>query len=256
MKVVDETSTLLASAEEGTASVLHLGSGPLPDIKNVTTKQRFVDAAATISVGMQVTTMLLYGSKEAYVNVSSGLGCLIAPVCAMQQHTITTVAKLNESRERLDGEVVELSEANKKLKSELNELEKVVDKLEDVEEALTVIKETKSHGIDMLEAQVKRSKDILDKMEQHVESHILQNILSTIFKVDKKSDGILDDDDISALLVNISMLHGVEVNEDLFRKKIRKSDRSINAVLEIVKNLLGEDDPAGERIFVFSSSNI
>uniref|UniRef100_A0A7S0BWV6 Uncharacterized protein n=1 Tax=Proboscia inermis TaxID=420281 RepID=A0A7S0BWV6_9STRA len=108
----------------------------------------------------------------------------------------------------------------------------------------------------MLEAQVKRSKDILDKMEQHVESHILQNILSTIFKVDKKNDGILDHDDISALLVNISMLHGVEVNEDLFRKKIRKSDRSINAVLEIVKNLLGEDDPAGERIFVFSSSNI
>ena len=46
----------------------------------------------------------------------------------MQQHAITTVAKLNESRERLDGEVVVLSEANKKLKSELNELEKVVDK--------------------------------------------------------------------------------------------------------------------------------
>ena len=62
------------------------------------------------------------------MNVSSGLGCLVAPICAMQQHAITTVAKLNESRERLDGEVVVLSEANKKLKSELNELEKVVDK--------------------------------------------------------------------------------------------------------------------------------
>ena len=93
-------------------------------------------------------------------------------------------------------------------------------------------------------------------LQQHVESHILQNILSTILKVDKNNDRILDHDDISALLVNLSTLHSVEVNEDLFRKKIRKSDRSIHAVLEIVKNLLGEDDPAGERMFVFSSSNI
>lgn len=239
-----ETSPLVNSIEEG--DVVHAAA--LPPIEAVTAREKIVNTLATISIAIQAVGIFLYGRSEKFVKLSLGMGCLIAPICAMQQRTITTVVNMNEAGKHLDQEVDNLEEDNKKLNSSLKEIELSVGKMEELEEALEIIKETKVIGLNMLEEEVGRSREILEGLEENVESKTLQNIIEIIFSVDKNNDSTLDYDEVTDLIGNLSSLQGVKVNEDLFRKKIQSTDESVNAVLEIVKNIIQENNDTDERI--------
>lgn len=238
-----EASALLSSVEKG-GDV----DGPLPPVESVTRKEIIVNILAGISVILQTTGIYFYGRTEKLVKESLGMGCLIAPICAVQQRAITTVVNMNEARKRLHQEVNELAEDNRKLDYSVKDIEENVSKMEQLEEALRIVKETKVLGLEMLEEEVERSREVLEEMEENVESKTMQNIIEMIFAVDKNNDMKLDYDEITTLIENLSSLQNVTVNEVLFRKKIQSTDRSVDAVTDIVRSILQENNDSDEKI--------
>ena len=57
----------------------------------------------------------------------------------------------------------------------------------------------------------------------------------------------IDEEEIASLIRRIQNIAGVTVHEDRFRKAI--SGKSVQAVMEIVKNLLQDETPSENRIF-------
>jgi len=161
---------------------------------------------------------------------------------------------LKETNEALEYEVNNLRKENQRLQRIIGDMESSISNLQDMEETLKDIKEMESTGLDDLEEQLEESKDILESLEVSIRGTILQNIMSIIFAVDKDGDYNLDDEEIDMLIKKIESINGINVNDELCKKKIIKLGRNIDSVMELVREVLEEEPnskPPEERIITF-----
>jgi len=212
-------------------------------------KEKLVSGAAFVGLTASVAAMAIESNPSVYV--SGAIGAIVAPVAAMQQSKLTQVEALNQSNERLSDEVAVLQANNVKLQTQVSKLEASVDHLEVMSTTLDSIMAMEGNSLDELEIQLKETEKIYKGSKANLRGEILQTIISLIMVIDKDGDMCLSDDEIGELIIDVEKLLNDEVdfNDDLFRHKLVSNGRSINAVMDIIADLLDEDTE--DSIFIF-----
>jgi DNA repair exonuclease SbcCD ATPase subunit len=158
-------------------------------------------------------------------------------------------------------EVNTLSLENEKLKTQNTELEKNTKKLQEVEKQLSDLSVLQGQSVDELVKQVREYREISEKMEENVKSQIVQNIISVIFTADQDRDFIIDAEEVDGLKNRLTSIDGVDFSEENFNKAlvkagydpskidIKKGGYSIQAVVEVLRNLMESDVPEEDNIF-------
>lgn len=156
---------------------------------------------------------------------------------------------MKETCERLDEEVTNLKVENDRLNASVGELQTSVENLQDISITLEEIRKLEGASLDQLEEQLKDTEEIFDSMQENLKSNILQNLISVVLNCDADGDMSLGDEEIDALIHNIQGMYGVDVDDEKAKKSIVDAGRSLNAVMELVRDLFDEDVPEEERIF-------
>lgn len=120
-----------------------------------------------------------------------------------------------------------------------------------MQNTLEAVRAAEGQSLDELSRQLETSKEILDKMEDNLMAGVLQNLITVVLGCDRDGDLMLSDGEIDALIVKMEGVHGIDLKQDLLRRKLVEQGRSLNAVLSVCKNVLDNDVPADENIFSF-----
>lgn len=221
---------------------------PLKAIASSTPMEKAAMGVAATAIGTSVAAMVVAGSGVVYAAgaLTSGIG----PYAWWQQTRLTDIKALKETHEAFQQEVNVLKAENERLRKSVEELKGTIDRLEDVEEALEVITQTQGQSIETFAEQVKENREILNQMQKNLKANVLQNLLSVVIRSDTDGDNKIDADELEELVERMQNINGVQLNEDRFRAAIEDSGGSIKAVMEVVKNLLRDDVPDEEKIFV------
>ena len=79
---------------------------------------------------------------------------------------------------------------------------------------------------------------IFSNMTRRLSAHFSEVIINA----DKDDNWTLDDNEIETLIENIEGIVGVEVADELLKKKIIENGRDLDSILMVIKGLL-DDDP-------------
>jgi len=230
-----------ASSDEGSEEVL----------KNVaasTAGETILLLVSIITVGLSLTAMSLSKNTVVYL---SGLFCFLAPYGWKILRSFTEIKAMQETHEAMVAQVNQLGEENDALKANVEELKGSVNKLNDVENALDVITQKQGQGVNQFREQVKKGKQLLKGMKKNLRGTVLQSLLTIVMASDEDGDAMIDDNEADAMIQNLKSLKGITLREDLFREAIRNSGGSLDAVMDMVRDLVkNEDIPPEEQIFL------
>ena len=205
--------------------------------------------AAVLSVGTSIAAMVVNPLTPVFV--AGTLSSVIGPYAYYQQTKLTDIRALEETHRAFKEEVERLSRENERLNATVGELSDTIDKLEDVEQALDVITQVQGQSVDAFAQQVKDNRKILDQMHMNLKANVLQNLLQVVIRSDQDGNMQIEDHEIDDLAERMNKINGVEVRKDLFRQKILEDgEGSLKNVMEIIKNLMTEDVPEEEAIFI------
>jgi len=222
-----------------------VGKGFLKPLPETTLMERIAGGVAAAAVVTALAAIIV--EQSAVVIVGGLLSAVVGPYAYWQQTRLTDIKALQETQHAVKAEVDKLQQENVRLGKNVDELTTSVQHLEDVQQALSAITSTQDHSIDTFKKQVEDNKTILKQMQSNLKASVLQNLLSVILRSDTDGDLVIDEAEIASLVRRIQNISGVNVNEDRFRQAI--SGKSVQAVMEIVKNLLNDDTPPDQRIF-------
>ena len=152
----------------------------------------------------------------------------------------------------MKGEVDKLQEENKKLAENVADLTTSVQHLEDVQEALNSITNTQGQSVEEFSKQVDENRRLLKQMKSNLKASILQNLLSVILRSDADSDFIISESETDDLVRRLNNLSGLKLRETKFRAAVL--GKSIQSVMDVVKNLLRDDVPEDQIIFELEQS--
>jgi len=226
-----------------------IGQGFLKPIPETTLPER---AAAGLAGGAVITAILamVWEAGSAVVLVAGILSIVTGPYCYYQQTRLTDIRTLQETEQVLQREVNRLEESNNQLVRNIDQMTVSVDRLEEIDQALQIIGSKQGVTVQAFQKQVAENKNILKQMKGNLQANVLQNLLSVILRSDVDKDFTMDEDEIEDLIRRLQNISGVTVKADLFRAAI--AGQNINAVMDIVKNLLRPGVPEAERIFIIS----
>lgn len=224
------------------------GKGFLKPIPETTPLERVAGGAAVVSVVTALAAMIVEGS--AIVLIGGILSAVVGPYAYFQQTQLTDIKALQETQQKIQIEVDRLAAENNRLARNIDEMSETVQGLKDVEDALEVITKTQGQTVEAFAEQVEENRKILGGMQKNLKANILQNLLSLVFGSDTNQNDVVDESEVDDLARRIGNMSGVELHEDKFRQAI--VGKEVSAVMDIVQNLLREDLPDEERIFVIS----
>jgi len=225
--------------------------GDLKPVKGSTAMEKVSMGMAGLSVGTSVAAMAF---NPLPVVIAAGVfSSAIGPYAYYQQTKLTDIAALKETHAAMQREVSRLSGENRRLHKTVGELSDTVDRLEDVEQALDVITQTQGQSVAAFADQVKANREILGDMQKNLRANVLQNLLQVVIRSDQDDNMQIEEEEIDDLINRIRKINGVEVREDRFRHAITQSGGSLQAVMDIIKNLLADNVSEDEEIFIIKS---
>lgn len=219
--------------------------GPLKPVQETTPKEKAAAAVAAFAIITALVAIVLEGS--AVVIVAGILSIIMGPYAYFQQTRLTDIATLKETAAVIQVEVEKLEQANNELSKNVDELSNTINDLQDVEEALDVISKTQGQSVKALEKQVAENKELLNKMKKSTKGRVIQNLISIIYRGDENADEMISDSEATKLVNELKKIGGVTVHEDRLRRAI--TGKPIDAVIEVVKNLMSENVPDDQKIF-------
>jgi glutaredoxin 2 len=226
------------------------GKGFLKPLPETTLLERIAGIVAIIAIGSAVAAAII--EQSIIVIIGAILSSIIGPYCYYQQTKLTDIRTLQETKTAITEQVNQLKIENQRLVQNITNLTTSVDRLEDIEQALSVLTTTQGQSIEAFQKQVTDNQVILQQMKKNVQANVLQNLLSVVLRSDTNQDMIMNEVEISTLIRRLQNISGVQVNEIKFREAIQ--NQSITSIMNIIKNLLRPDIPENERIFTFTKS--
>lgn len=174
-------------------------------------------------------------------------------MAAIQQNKLTQVVALKETNARLRGEVDQLKAENVKLSTHVSSLESSVTHLQELSHTLDVVRAMEGQSLDELEKQVAESEQILDKMQDNLRGAIVQTLISMVLAIDHDGDMCLSDAEIDSLILKVEEMSAdhFDFKDQLLRQKLIENGRSLNAVMDIIKDLMDDDAKPEDSIFAF-----
>mmetsp|Transcript_1028 Transcript_1028/g.2007 ORF Transcript_1028/g.2007 Transcript_1028/m.2007 type:complete len:254 (+) Transcript_1028:365-1126(+) len=223
-----------------------LKGGLLKPVPETTFVERIFMGIAAVAIATALLAMIFNGG--IIVIVAGVLSILMGPYSYYQQTKLTDIRTLKETSEKVKVEVDRLKNENNRLSSNIDELGSTIDDLKEVENALEVITATQGASVSAFESQVEENKEILSKMKKSTKGRVIQNLISILYRGDEDADDKIDPEEVDKVMAGIEKISGVDVREDKLREMI--TGKSIDSVIEVVKNLTDDTITDEERIFL------
>lgn len=187
------------------------------------------------------------------VYISGAIGAVVSPMAAIQQNKLTQVVALKETNARMRDEVDQLKAENVDLSTTVSSLESSVSHLQELSHTLDIVRAMEGQSLDELEKQVAESEQILDKMQDNLRGTIVQTLISMVLAIDHDGDMCLSDAEIDSLIHKMEELSTdhFDFKDQVLRQKLIENGRSLNAVMDIIKNLMDDDAKPEDSIFAF-----
>jgi len=200
---------------------------------------------ALAAFSSSIASIVMEGGSM-YVKSACILMIILSPYSYYQQTRITDIRALKSTYTALKKEVDRLAVSNEELKSNVKRLNGTVTKLEDIQQVIEGISQTKGRSVESLLEAVKENKATVELMEKNVRAAVVQNILSVVFAIDEDGDRKLSKEETTKLIKSLQEINGVKVDEKKFRAMIKEKDGSVDAVMAIIESILYDDDSAGD----------
>jgi hypothetical protein len=221
--------------------------GFLKPVAETTKRERLAGGVGGFAVLTALTAMVL--EQSVIVILAGLLSAMIGPYLYYQETRLTDIRTLRETKAAVQAEVNRLVQSNQQLVQNVNDLTRSVDRLQEIEQALSVLNDKADTTVVEFAQQVEENKDLLKNMKGNLKSSVLQNLLSVVLRSDVDRDFVIDEEEVADMIRRISNIAGVRIDETKFRAACQ--GESVLAVMDMVKNLLRADVAADERIFSF-----
>ena len=205
----------------------------------------------TPTVLLSLLTLVFQAALHPLVWLSSGLGLVIAPTAAFQQHKLTQVEALAVTNERLAAEVDQLTAENGRLQASVQQMEESVLNLQAMQETLSALQGLQGQSVEELERQLQESRDILARMQSNARGQLVQNLMTVLLRADADADMVLSDDDIDQMIQRLEGLHGINIDDQALRQVIIDNGRSVEAVMALARAAFATEDAAEHAIFKY-----
>jgi hypothetical protein len=225
-----------------------INRGFLKPIPETTNMERFAGVVAAGAVATALAAMVVEGS--VIVIFGGILSSIVAPYAYWQETRLTDIKALKETEQAIQVIVDSLQVENQRLAKSVDAMTETVTKLDDVEQALAVITQTQGNAVETLSKQVEENKENLRRMRSNVKGDILRNLLSLFQRIDTDGDAQVSDSEVNDCIRRMKSVPNVTVREEKFKQSFQGV--STRAVMGLVKNLLQDDLPEEEKIFVLT----
>mmetsp|Transcript_15708 Transcript_15708/g.43333 ORF Transcript_15708/g.43333 Transcript_15708/m.43333 type:complete len:262 (-) Transcript_15708:94-879(-) len=226
------------------------GKGFLKPIPETTLMERVAAITAGAAIVTALAAMLVEGG--IVVILAGVLSVVVSPYAYWQQVQLTDIRALQETEAKMHAEVDRLSMENKRLAHNIDEMSESVQGLKDIGDALEVINKQQGQSVDAFRQQVEEQRNILAGMQNNLTAKIIDNLLSLAFGADQNDDQIIDPKEADDLIRHITNMSGVQVREDRFRAAI--SGQPADNVIDIIDNLIKDDIPEEDRMFIITQA--
>jgi len=85
-----------------------------------------------------------------------------------------------------------------------------------------------------------------------------KDLLSVLTASDLNQDNTLQEDEVERMIRSLESIEGIQINKKKFKSKIMERGRNLNAVVELIRDVLEEKDdkmkPVEDRIFLFEDT--
>eukprot|EP00542_Grammatophora_oceanica_P018365 CAMPEP_0194028336 /NCGR_PEP_ID=MMETSP0009_2-20130614/2330_1 /TAXON_ID=210454 /ORGANISM="Grammatophora oceanica, Strain CCMP 410" /LENGTH=295 /DNA_ID=CAMNT_0038667693 /DNA_START=74 /DNA_END=961 /DNA_ORIENTATION=- len=211
------------------------------------TKDLIFVGLALVAGAFSASAMILEAS--IVVDVVAWLCLTLGASSAVLQRRLSEAETMRQLTNALNEEVNSLSQANSQLKKQNVRLDANAKKLKKAEQALSDISAQQGVSMDKLVAQVEQYKRIQGQVKQDLKSKLKQTLLSVVMASDIDQDYIIDPEEVDMLVLRLSNLPSIQLNEAKFRKAIAKDKGSIMTFINA--HLTSDEVMAKEKMFVF-----
>lgn len=227
--------------------------GELKDISASTAAETILLVVSIVAVGLAVGAMVMAGDDPiVYI---AGIFCLLAPYSWKLQRSLTDIVAMLETNQALTAQVEALGRENELLQENAKELGSSVEKLNDVEGALDAITNKQGQGVESFKKQIEEGKILVKGMKKNLRGNVLQSLLGIVMASDEDGDFSIDAQETDRLVERLHEINGVELREDKFRAALIKSGGSLDAVMDMVRDIVKSDDVDPEdQIFIIGES--
>jgi len=214
---------------------------------------RIIQGSAVASIVLNLISMILAWSGIMATAGIVGIG--VAGGVIYFQQELRNEDTLREVQNELRHKVNDFAEENNKLSGTVTRLEGELVPLKESETKLKAIAEQNGSSVDKLKKLVKENSKTLKEMKENLEADVMATMMDVIFKADRSEDGMFDEREIQGLILRFKMLPTIEMNEELFKKKlevIKEEKQQISAILNLIEQVHHDDISENERVFKLS----
>ena len=215
----------------------------LQDIKEYTPIEILVLILAFASFSLSIAAVAMH-VKYYRVRSACAIMFLLSPYSYYQQTRITDIRALKETFLVLKGEVDKMIRENTRLKATVGGLKDAVDKLENTEQVLAALEDTKGKSIESLKASVEENKANVEALETNMQMKVLENIFQVVRDCDVNNDGQISDKETKTLIRRLKDLGDIKVDEKKIIASMKEGNGSVEAVRSIVVELLDDSQDA------------
>lgn len=147
----------------------------------------------------------------------------------------------------------EFAAVNNVLTAHVDQLEDEADSLKETEgklDSLAIEQGTNSANLVNI---VQTNNVIIKKQKELIKADTMASIMSTVLRSDRDESRTFDDREINRLVLFMKGLPAIIVNESILRQKL-SADRSLFAVMELLREIEREDIPEAERVLLINEA--
>jgi hypothetical protein len=172
--------------------------------------------------------------------------------CCISLFFFDTLA-YRELHNKLRKQVNTFAAANNALTAHVDQLENEAGSLKETGEKLDSLAIEQGTQAANLVTIVKANRAIIKKQKELIKADTMASIMSTVLRSDRDESWTFDDGEINRLVLFMKGLPAIVVNESILRQKL-SADRSLFAVMELLREIEREDIPEAERVLVIDEA--
>ena len=184
-----------------------------------------------------VSTMKIVGRSCTYA--SSGLAIVNSPVVVHRERQLTKEDTFRTALNGVREQAGLLSNQNDILGAEIDELQSDVDRMKEIELALTSLASMQGTQLTELMDLIEENKEINREMRVVLEQDILQNIITLVLDIDADGSFRIENKEIERLIVGITLIEGVcKFDTRRFREEIANCEGKVELVIALIKDMM------------------
>lgn len=207
-------------------------------------------------LGVSIATFTMLATVNTLIDIAAGFIILFCPYLVYQKRLLSELGTFRALHNRLRTKVNELMLQNNVLTSNVDKLESAVNELEQVEEDLSKIANTKN--VDRLIHVVTETKRINEKMKKNTQAKIVQQMVTTVLRTDRNLDLKIGPTELRNLMIRLDNTPGFDFHKDNFLKLLGNTDEPVpvEKIMKVIRNLKDDNVPEAENVFTINERTL